>query len=200
MVPAADGVVPPNSPAVVDTRNQRVGAHGLLLANVVAALLLIGPLATPFLLAAGLTGPAVALYDAFHTLCHQWAFRSFFVLGPQAIYSRGELAALGVDPFTFVGEARTGWKMAFCEWNLAIVGGLFVFGVLYAARWRSAGLRPASWSLYAVLIAPMAIDGLSQLAGWRESTWELRLVTGALFGLAGGWVVYPRGVIGVFLE
>ena len=37
---------------------------------------------------------------------------------------------------------------------------------------------------YLLLIAPMAIDGLTQLVGWRESNWELRTLTGALFGLA----------------
>src|ERR1700682_2051648 len=38
----------------------------------------------------------------------------------------------------------------------------------------------------------MAIDGFTQLFGWRESTWELRVVTGLLFGLASGWLVLPR--------
>jgi uncharacterized membrane protein len=38
----------------------------------------------------------------------------------------------------------------------------------------------------------MALDGLTQLAGWRESTWELRLATGLLFGVASGWLLYPR--------
>ena len=45
---------------------------------------------------------------------------------------------------------------------------------------------------FAVLVSPMALDGLTQLVGWRESTWELRMATGVLFGLASGWFLYPR--------
>jgi hypothetical protein len=38
----------------------------------------------------------------------------------------------------------------------------------------------------------MALDGVTQLLGWRESTWELRVSSGLLFGLASAWFVYPR--------
>jgi uncharacterized membrane protein len=37
----------------------------------------------------------------------------------------------------------------------------------------------------------MAVDGLTQLAGLRESNWALRTLTGALFGLGTLWFVYP---------
>ncbi|MBV9358613.1 MAG: DUF2085 domain-containing protein, partial [Chloroflexi bacterium] len=142
--------------------------------------------------AAGLNAPAGALYELYHALCHQWAFRSFFLLGAQAVYPQAELDGLGVDPFRFIGNAQLGWKMAFCERDLAIFASLLLFGLLYATRWRAAGLRPAGYLMYAALIAPMALDGFTQLFGWRESTWELRLVTGVLFGLASGWLFYPR--------
>jgi uncharacterized membrane protein len=38
----------------------------------------------------------------------------------------------------------------------------------------------------------MAIDGLTQLVGWRESDLLLRTLTGFLFGLGGAWFIYPR--------
>ncbi len=38
----------------------------------------------------------------------------------------------------------------------------------------------------------MAVDGFTQLVGWRESTVELRTLTGALFGAASVWLIYPR--------
>ena len=43
-----------------------------------------------------------------------------------------------------------------------------------------------------LLIAPMALDGFTQLFGFRESTWELRVVTGTLFGIASVWLIYPH--------
>jgi hypothetical protein len=48
---------------------------------------------------------------------------------------------------------------------------------------------PIRW--YVVLSIPMAIDGTTQLFGWRESTWELRLITGFLFGLGTAWLFLP---------
>src|SRR5207248_8545757 len=80
-------------------------------------------------------------------------------------------------------------KMAFCERDLAIYLGLLVVGLLYARR---RDLRPAGFLLYGLLILPMALDGFTQLFGWRESTWELRVSTGLLFGLASAWLVLPR--------
>jgi uncharacterized membrane protein len=79
--------------------------------------------------------------------------------------------------------------MAFCERDLAIYLGLVLVGLIYA-RWRA--LQPCGYLLYGVLILPMAIDGFTQLFGWRESTWELRVLTGLLFGLASAWLVLPR--------
>jgi uncharacterized membrane protein len=40
-------------------------------------------------------------------------------------------------------------------------------------------------------MVPMALDGGTQLFGWRESTWELRTLTGIIFGLGVCWFVLP---------
>jgi hypothetical protein len=37
----------------------------------------------------------------------------------------------------------------------------------------------------------MALDGTTQMFGWRESNWILRTVTGTLFGLGSVWFVLP---------
>jgi len=163
--------------------------HWLLSLNLAVALFLTGALAAPVLAAVGLRAAADALYTAYHFTCHQWAFRSFFFFGQQPVYSQQSLAAQGIDPFGFSGNPSLGWKMAFCERDLAIYVGLLLVGVLYA---RNRDLKPAGFLLYGVLILPMAIDGFTQLFGWRESTWELRVATGLLFGLASAWLVLPR--------
>jgi uncharacterized membrane protein len=178
--------------AVADPVLSGAMRHWLFGVNTLVLLVLAGGLAAPFLSAAGLEGPGNTIYELYRTLCHQWAFRSLFLLGPQAIYSREQLQALGVDPFRSVGDPTLGWKLAFCERDLGIFLGLLLFGLLYAARWRQAALRPSSYLLYGVLILPMGLDGLTQLVGWRESTWELRLATGLLFGVASAWLLYPR--------
>jgi uncharacterized membrane protein len=167
----------------------RARRHWLATLNLALGLFLAGALTAPVLAVAGWASAADSLYAAYHLACHQWAFRSFFFFGPQAVYSQQQLADLGVDPFGVVGGHGLGWKMAFCERDLAIYVGMLVVGLLYARR---RDLRPVGFVLYGLLILPMALDGFTQLFGWRESTWELRVVTGLLFGLASAWLVLPR--------
>jgi uncharacterized membrane protein len=163
--------------------------HWLLALNLGCAVFLGGALLAPVLAVLGWPSAAGALYAAYRFACHEWAFRSFFLFGQQPVYSEPQLASLGVDPFTFAGNPSLGWKMAVCERDVAIYLGLLAVGVLYARR-RS--LRPPGFRLYGLLILPMALDGFTQLFGWRESTWELRVGTGLLFGLASAWLVLPR--------
>jgi uncharacterized membrane protein len=45
--------------------------------------------------------------------------------------------------------------------------------------------------VYALTVIPIAVDGLSQLVGLRESNYLLRLITGGLFGLSTAWLFAP---------
>jgi uncharacterized membrane protein len=167
--------------------------HWLVAVNTALALFVAGAFAAPILSILGWHFAADTLYAAYHFACHQWAFRSFFLFVPGplplTVYSQQQLADLSTEPFSFVGSPDLGWKMAFCERDLAIYLALLAAG-LYFARRRD--LRPVSFIVYTILILPMALDGFTQLFGWRESTWELRVLTGLLFGLASGWLVLPR--------
>ena len=183
-------------PQVVTARAGTAGGsspfrHWLLTVNTALGVFLGGALAAPVLAALGWRSAAETLYVIYHFTCHQWAFRSFFLFGPRplAVYSQQQLADLGTDPFTFVGSPDFGWKLAFCERDLAIYFGLLTVGLLYVRR---RNLRHVSFLAYGMLILPMALDGFTQLFGWRESTWELRVVTGLLFGLASAWLLLPR--------
>jgi uncharacterized membrane protein len=163
----------------------------LALANITTAVFLALPFVAPALLRQGRADLANLIYSAYHLTCHEWPFRAYFLFGPQATYSIAELQAHGVeDVFGFRGSIELGYKVAFCARNVAIYAAVLSAGLLYA---RFGPRLPAlSLSGYALLIAPMAIDGLTQLLGWRESTWELRTLTGLLFGAASVWLIYPR--------
>jgi uncharacterized membrane protein len=167
-------------------------AHWLGLANLLAGLFVGLPVLAPLLLAAGLDAPARAIYAAYDAVCHQWAFRSYFLLGAQPTYPFSDLVQL-VGPeraHGFVGSPELGYKVAFCQRDVAIYAAVLVAGLAYA-RLRPR-VRPLGLAGYGVLILPMALDGFTQLFGWRESTVELRTLTGALFGVASAWLVYPR--------
>ena len=165
--------------------------HWLATLNIAVGAFVAGALAAPVLAAVGWQSAAGGLYAAYHFACHQWAFRSFFLFGPApvGVYTQQQLADQALDPFGFIGNTDLGWKMAFCERDLAIYLSLLAMGLVYA---RHRDMRPAGFGLYGLLILPMAIDGFTQLLGWRESTWQLRVLTGLLFGLASGWLVLPR--------
>lgn len=174
-----------------------VAQRWLVALNTALGVFIGGALAAPMLMAAGLTDAATSLYGLYHLTCHQWAFRSFFLFGesdapiltPLAIYSPEGLARRGLDPFGFLGNAALGWKMAICERDIAIYAALLLVSLIYANR---GGALPALHPLAFVALAlPMAIDGVTQLVGWRESTWELRVLTGSLFGIGCAWFVLP---------
>lgn len=136
--------------------------HWLFAVNGTMALYLVLATLAPLLVAAGWELPGNAIYLLFRPICHQLPSRSYFLAGH---------------------------PMACCQRCAAIYGAFLLGGVLFVVlRDR---LRPLPWKAYLVLIAPLALDGISQLPGWRTSTWELRTLTGGLFGLATVWLVYP---------
>ncbi len=180
-----------------------------------AVLLYVGvPFAAPALMKLGAIRQAGWIYTAYSPLCHQLAFRSWFLFGEQATYPR-ELAGLpnttfgeatGLDESDllaarrFVGNEELGYKVAFCERDIAIYASVFVAGVLFAlVRHRLRPLPVYAWLLLGVL--PIALDGGTQLLSGlpipflsfapRESTPFLRTLTGALFGVMNVWLAYP---------
>jgi uncharacterized membrane protein len=139
-----------------------LASHWLLIFNVLAAAFAFPPFLAPYLESVGQTGVARLIYVVYSYTCHQLPERSFFIFGHQ---------------------------MAFCERDTAIYIAVLVAGLAYAV-WRHR-LPRLSFRAYLLLIAPMAVDGFTQLFGWRESTWALRLITGTLFGAASVWLIYP---------
>ncbi len=147
----------------VDRWIYHVARHWIILLNTVGAIFVLLPLLAPVLMAEGYGTLADMIYRPFHLVCHQLAYRSFHIFG---------------------------YKMAYCERDFAIYTGLFLLGLVFGLSKRR--IRPATIKELVVLSLPIAIDGFTQLFGWRESTWELRVVTGSIFAVAVAWLVYPR--------
>ena len=191
--------------------------HYLALFNIIVLVYLGLPVMAPILMKAGFESPAWLIYRVYSAMCHQFAFRSFFLFGEQLDYPR---AAAGVNGLltlaqatglgegtsaeeliaarTFVGNEVVGYKVALCERDIAIWGGLLLFGVIYSLTGRR--LPPLPWYLWLLIgIVPIGIDGVSQLLSqppfyfyaFRESTPLLRVLTGGLFGVATAWFGYP---------
>jgi uncharacterized membrane protein len=172
--------------------------HWLLLINLLMAVYAGLPFLAPALMALGYTFPAKIIYTVFRQLCHQLPQRSFFLFGPQIAYSLETLKELvGPEKLAtdylaslFIGNPALGYKMAYCQRDTAMNTSLLLAGMLFGLVRRR--LRPLSFALYLIFLVPLGIDGVAQLFAFYESTWQLRTITGSLFGIATVWFAYPH--------
>lgn len=189
--------------------------HWLVAFNLLVFMYVGLPFAAPALMNAGAERPARWIYTAYSPLCHQLAFRSWFLFGDQPAYPR-ELAGVNLTSFEeatgipgddlwaareFIGNEQLGYKVAFCERDVAIYAGIFLAGVaFFFVRDRLKPLPLWAWLVFGV--GPIALDGGSQLVSAlplpifsmipvRESTPFLRTLTGGLFGVMNVWLAYP---------
>ncbi|MCB9450872.1 MAG: DUF2085 domain-containing protein [Anaerolineaceae bacterium] len=79
----------------------RITRNWLRIATLIVGLYITLPFAAPILMKVGATGPARVLYTLYSPMCHQFAFRSFFLFGEQAVYPR---AISGTDLIPFETE------------------------------------------------------------------------------------------------
>ncbi|MCJ7676332.1 MAG: glutaredoxin family protein, partial [Anaerolineales bacterium] len=128
--PAAANAVTPRASAVRVNRSLLfISRHWLAMFNLLILLYVGLPFLAPVLMRAGAERQARWIYMAYSPLCHQWAFRSWFLFGPQAAYPRA-LAGTSLTPYgvatgldendligarTFVGNPQVGYKVALCE-------------------------------------------------------------------------------------
>jgi uncharacterized membrane protein len=172
----------------------KLAKRWLLLANLFWLLYVGLPVLAPVLMNVGWTLPAKVIYTIYRPTCHQLPERSFFLGGLQHAYTAEELAERGVSIHPFsrdIGNEDVGWKVAFCQRDVAIYGSILLAGLAYALI-RG---RLKDWKMpfryYLIFLVPMAIDGILQLVGVHESTWELRTITGAIFGVGSVLFAYP---------
>ncbi len=187
----------------------------MLVVNLLLLLYVGLPILAPVLMKARLEFPARVIYTIYSPLCHQLAFRSWFLFGEQAYYPRALAGIPNVltyeevigggqtDVFAaraFTGNNTVGYKVALCQRDVAIYGALLFFGLIFMFTGRRLSSIP--WYLWVIFgLVPMGIDGVSQLPSiasnlpaWiplRESTPALRSLTGFLFGWFTGWYLFP---------
>lgn len=175
-----------------------IARHWLALANLALLTFIALPFMAPVLMQLGLPRAARVVYTIYMPTCHQLPDRSYFLFGDQVVYSLEELETAGVLPDTsilqrrkYIGDETLGYKVAICERDLAIYGSMVVGGLIFAVLRKRRHIVPLPLKFYLLFLAPIAIDGVSQLFGLRTSNWFLRTLTGALFGLATIWLAYP---------
>jgi uncharacterized membrane protein len=187
--------------------------HWLAVFNILIFIYVGLPFVAPVLMKAGATRPAGWIYRGYSFVCHQLAYRSWFLFGEQPAYPREIAGVEGLIPYgqatgqsendlwtarLYEGNEIIGYKVALCERDIAIYVGILLFGLVYAVFRRK--FKSLHWAVWLVLaIFPIGLDGVSQLLSqpplailpYRESTPLLRSITGFLFGFLTAWFGYP---------
>jgi len=167
-----------------------ISRNYLLLLNLFMLVYIGLPFLAPTLMKLGAEAPAQAIYRIYKPLCHQFAFRSFFLFGEQPYYPLAEAGLGGVktfeevsgipdldDPYSmtrfqarqYIGNEEVGYKMALCERDVAIYLAILLFGIIYGLTGRRIKSLPFVWWIL-VGIAPIGLDGFSQL--FSQFNWD----------------------------
>ncbi len=202
-----------------DGINYWLSRYWLWIFNLFILLYMGLPILAPVLMAAGAEAPAGLIYRVYGAACHQFAFRSFFLFGEQPYYPRSAAEMPGIETYeqasghseadlwtarSFVGNEQMGYKIALCERDVAIYGGILLFGVVFGLFQGKFPRLP--WYVWLIIgVAPIGLDGFSQLFSqppfnlipYRESVPLLRSGTGFLFGFTTAWFGYPAAEDGM---
>jgi uncharacterized membrane protein len=156
----------PKAKSALSKRIDRIGdlvlKYWAHLLTIILGALVFSALSIPFLTYLGLNSIAKPLFYALHYVCAQIPSHSFYVLGHQ---------------------------FGLCARNLSIYCAMFLGSLAFVLSKKR--LRGIPWWLWVLMMVPMAWDGGTQMFGWRESDWILRMVTGSLFGLGNVWFALP---------
>ena len=136
--------------------------HWATMITYVLGILVFAAFSVPFLSYFGLDGISKQIFFALHMVCAQIPSHSFYIFGHQ---------------------------LGMCARNFSIYASMFIGSLIFVlSNKRIPGIP---WWVWILMILPMALDGTTQMFGLRESTWELRVLTGTLFGLGNVWFALP---------
>jgi len=163
------------------TRGDRFGlwiSHNYVWLILLLLVIFLGlPFLAPVLAKNGNDGLARTIYAIYKPLCHQLAFRSYFLFGEQAYYPR-ELAHLsGLMTYeqisgsslidveqarNFIGNALYGYKVGLCERDVAIYGSVILFGFLFQLTGRK--MKQIHWAFWILIaLVPIGLDGFCSI-------------------------------------
>lgn len=175
------------------------------------------PFLAPVLMRLGWSSAGNVIYTIYSTQCHQMPQRSFFLFGPQGMYSLGQIQSafkVTYDPLTlrqYIGSPAMGWKVAWSDRMVSMYTSILFFGLLWGALRRR--LKPLPWWGFVLLLLPMALDGsthfLSDLSGigqgFRDGNTWLAALTHNAFSTSfyagdalGSFNSWMRLITGVF--
>lgn len=197
-----------------------IAQHWLAIFIVLFGILNIVPFLAPVAMRVGWTAGGEAIYTLYSTMCHQMAQRSFFLFGDKPMYTLNELPVALVgnarDMWTlraYLGDPSFGWKVAWSDRMVSMYGSIWIGAIIYAAISLKHRWKPVALWLFALLLLPIAIDGITHFfsdlggltGGFRyDNRWLADLTNNALptsfyvgdaLGSFNSWVRLASGVL-----
>ncbi len=129
------------------------------------------------------------LHGAFSPTCHQLVARSHCYYPDEGVIA--DCPPIYSRDMVLETERGPAYKFPVCArdphlYLAALLGGI----VVYFTKWRDSKKIPNP--IYFVLaLIPIALDGGTQFLGMRESSNELRILTGAIAGFAFSFYIIP---------
>lgn len=129
------------------------------------------------------------LFTASSYTCHQLASRSYCFYSADG--SIGDCPYLHTHAPILNSEKGPAYEFPVCARDIAIYLGALISGIaVYFTKWKDAKHTPHP-IFFILALVPIGLDGGTQLLGWRESTNELRMLTGMIAGLAFSFYFVP---------
>ena len=170
-----------------------IGTHWFKTFLIVYGLWVFVPFLAPVFMQTGWTGAGRAIYLMYSFFCHQLPERSFFWFGEKTMYSLAEIQSAWQNTDNpmilrrFIGSESMGWKVAWSDRMISFYTSVWLFSLLWYPFRRK--IKPLSWWGFALLLLPIAVDGvthaISDLAGigqgFRDTNAWLAEVTNHAF-------------------
>jgi uncharacterized membrane protein len=172
---------------------QWIGSHGFETFLIVYGVWVFLPYFAPIFMHLGWTGAGKTVYFIYSFFCHQLPERSFFWFGSKTMYSLSEIQSVWQNTSNpmilrqFIGNASTGWKIAWSDRMISFYTSVWWFAVLWFPFRRR--VKPLSWWGLILMLIPIAMDGgthmLSDFAGigqgFRDTNAWLAVLTNQTF-------------------
>jgi uncharacterized membrane protein len=174
------------------------------------------PWLAPLMMKIGQDELGKGIYFVYSLFCHQLPERSFFLFGPQIMYSLSDVQMAWQDTLNpmvlrrFIGNDALGWKLAWSDRMVSFYTTVWLFAMAWWPFRRK--IKALPWWGFVLLMLPMFADGITHMVsdfsglgrGFRDSNdWLLALTNdrlplvyaGDALGSFNSWTRLVTGVL-----
>ena len=163
----------------------------------IALMLLLNLLivAAPLLEASGHKATSTLIYKGLAPLCHQFPSRSLCLISPPAgapyIADCVQEDTKPIDRYTYQDSRGIAYEFGVCSRDMPLYLMMLLAGLAYPYFRKVDNTEAPPLLFFLLAIAPLSLDGLVQYLTAYESTNPIRIITGAIAGIAVPFYAIP---------